>query len=144
MSPKHIGATVAAGIVTPWLLVVITLYVFRLVLCASVDVQRKASPDGRTVAVERDEACLINHATAVYLERGGLPRTTLVWAMVERVQGVELTWHGDHELWVTLEASAREAAAEAEDAPQRFDDVTIRYFAQDGGELHPRLGSALN
>ena len=107
MSPKHIGATVAAGIVTPWLLVVITLYVFRLVLCASVDVQRKASPDGRTVAVERDEACLINHATAVYLERGGLPRTTLVWAMVERVQGVELTWHGDHELWVTLEASAR-------------------------------------
>ena len=94
-----------------------------------------AFPDGRTVAIERGEACFIKHATAVYLERGGLPRTTLVWAMVVRVQGVELAWHGDHELWVTLEASAPEAAAAAEDAPRRFDDVTIRYFNSRHEEL---------
>jgi hypothetical protein len=141
MSPQRIGAVVAAVVVTPWLLVMIALSAFRLVLCAERDLQRKTSPDGRTVAVERDEACLIKHATAVYLERGGLPRTTLVWARVVRVQGVEFAWHGDRELWVTLLASAAEAAEAAEAAPRRFDDITIRYFARDGGELGAGLGS---
>ncbi len=139
MSPIRIGAIVAAVIVTPPALVVVVVSVFRLALCADTDMQRKTSPDGRTVAVERDEACLIKHATAVYLERGGLPRTTLVWAKVVRVQGVELAWHGNHELWVTLEASAPEAAAAAEDAPRRFDDVTIRYFAKNRDELRAGL-----
>lgn len=135
MSPQRIGAIVAVVVVTPWAVVVIALYVFRLLVCADTDLQRKTSPDGRTVAIERGEACLTKHATALYLERAGLPRMTLVWARVTRVQGAEPEWHGDRELRVTLVASGAEAAAAAEDAPRRFDDVTIRYFDRKGEEL---------
>ena len=126
---------VAAVVLTPWSVVVVLFYGFRLVMCADAEFQREPSPDGRTVAIERDEACLTKHATAVYLERAGQPRTLLVWARVHRVQGADLVWHGNHELWVTLVAEPGEAADAAEDAPRRFDDVTIRYFDR-RGELH--------
>lgn len=139
MNPKRIGAIVAAVIVTPWAVAAIALYVFRLAVCVDTELERKASPDGRTVAIERDDACLTKHATVVVLERAGLPRTTLVFASSARVQGAGLEWHGDHELWVTLEASAQAAADAAEDAPRRFDDVTIRYFDRHGEELRAGL-----
>jgi hypothetical protein len=135
MSPKRIGVIVAALVVIPWAFLVMTAYAFRAFLCAETEYERKTSPDGRTVAIERGDACLTKHATVVVLERAGLPRTTLVWARVARVQRAELGWHGDHELWVTLVASAAAAAEEAERAPRRFDDVTIRYFTQGGKEL---------
>src|SRR5688572_18252001 len=131
MSPKRIGVIVAALVVIPWAFLVITVYAFRILLCAETEYERRTSPDGRTVALERGDACLTKHATVVVLERAGLPRTTLVRENVVRVQGAELEWHGDHELWVTLVASAAEAAAGAEGAPRRFDDVTVRYFTVD-------------
>lgn len=44
MSPQRIGAIVAAFVVTPWAVVVIALYVFRLLVCADTDLQRETSP----------------------------------------------------------------------------------------------------
>jgi hypothetical protein len=138
MSPKRICVVVAVLVFISWALVVMTVYAFRILLCAETEYERRTSPDGRTIAIERDDACLTKHATVVVLERAGLPSTTLVWESVVRVQGAELEWHGDHELWVTLVASAAEAAAEAEGAPRRFDDVTVRYFTVEGEELRAR------
>jgi hypothetical protein len=135
VSVKRVILTLAALVVIPWAALVILLYAFRLAVCADTEMHRTTSPDGRTVAIERDEACLTKHATAAYLERGGLPRTTLVWAQVTRVQGTGLAWHGNRELWVTVLASAADAADAADDAPRKFDDVTIRYFTEDGVEL---------
>jgi len=134
MRPLRIAAVVAAVIAAPPVLVVVVASAFRG-LCADRELQRKASPDGRTVATELDQACLTKHVTAAYLERPGLPGLTLVRERAKRVQGVELAWRGDRELWVTLVASPSDAADAAEDAPRRFDDVTIRYFDR-RGELH--------
>jgi len=138
MSLKSICVIVAATAVGPWASLVMVFYVFGFLVCAEIEYDRKTSPDGRTVAIERDDACLTKHSTVVVLERAGLPRTTLIWARVHRVQGAELEWHGAHELRVTLVASAADAADQVEEAPSRFDDVTVRYFSQDGRELRAR------
>lgn len=135
---KRIGVIVAAVVVVPWASLVVAVYAFRIALCAETEYERRTSPDGRTVAIERDDACLTKHSTVVVLERGGLPRTTLVRESVVRVQSAGLEWHGDHELWVTLVASHVQAAEAAEDAPRRFGDVTVRYFTQAGDELRAR------
>lgn len=138
MNWTRLGAAVAVGVVAVWAALFALLSLFRIVLCAETEMHRTVSPDRRTVAIARADACLTKHATVLVLERAGLPRTTLIVQNVRRVQDVHAVWQADRELWVTLTAGDRDAAEAAGDAPRRFDDVTIRYFTQRGEELRAR------
>lgn len=87
MDSTRIGVALVAVVAAAAAAIAALFSVLRIVICAETEMHRAPSPDHRTVAIERDDACLTKHATVVVVERAGLPRATLLFATVRRVRG---------------------------------------------------------